>query len=81
MSRGPPGWTVHGPAHYSHSRSGLLPLPSARYARNSRLVAYLSVAYLLLVAYASLHPFANWRAPNVEATRFLFAGWPAYIIG
>ncbi len=59
----------------------MLPLPSARYARNSRLVAYLSVAYLLLVAYASLHPFANWRAPNDEATRFLFAGWPAYIIG
>ncbi|MEO8165733.1 MAG: VanZ family protein, partial [Betaproteobacteria bacterium] len=61
--------------------SGLIPSPSARYARSSKLVAYLSVAYLLLVAYASLYPFAGWRVPNDEATRFLFAGWPAYIVG
>ena len=60
--------------------SGSLPFPSARYARSSRLVAYLTVAYLLLVVYASLYPFAHWRAPNDEVTRFLFGGWPAYII-
>ncbi len=60
--------------------SGSLPFPSTRYARSSRLVAYLTVAYLLLVVYASLYPFADWRVPNDEATRFLFAGWPSYIV-
>ena len=60
--------------------SGSLPFPSSRYARTSRLVAYLAVAYLLLVVYASLYPFADWRAPNDEAARFLFAGWPSYIV-
>jgi VanZ family protein len=60
--------------------SGLLLSPPARYARNSKLVAYLTVAYLLLVAYASLYPFADWRAPNEEAARFLLAGWPAYVV-
>ena len=60
--------------------SGSLPFSFARYARSSRLVAYLTVAYLLLVAYASLYPFADWRVPNDEATRFLFAGWPPYIM-
>src|SRR5882724_9047227 len=60
--------------------SGSLPLPSARYARSSRLVAYLAVAYLLLMVYASLYPFSDWRVPNDEATRFLFAGWPSYIV-
>jgi VanZ family protein len=60
--------------------SGLFSLPPARYARNSKLVAYLAAAYLLLVLYASLYPFADWRVPNEEAARFLFAGWPAYII-
>ena len=54
--------------------------PSARYARSSRLVAYLTVAYLLLVVYASLYPFADWRVPNDDATLFLFAGWPPYIV-
>ena len=60
--------------------SGSLPFPSARYARSSRLVAYLTLAYLLLVVYASLYPFADWRVPNDEAARFLFAGWPSYIV-
>jgi VanZ family protein len=60
--------------------SGSRPFPSARYARSSRLVAYLAIAYLLLVVYASLYPFADWRVPNDEATRFLFAGWPSYIV-
>jgi VanZ family protein len=60
--------------------SGSLPFASARYARSSRLVAYLAVAYLLLVAYASLYPFSDWLAPNDEAARFLFAGWPSYIV-
>jgi len=60
--------------------SGSLPLLSARYARSSKLVAYLTVAYLLLVVYASLSPFTGWRVPNDEATRFLLAGWPSYIV-
>src|SRR5882672_6875514 len=60
--------------------SGSLPFPSARYARSSRLVAYLTVAYLLLVVYASLYPFTGWRVPNDEATRFLFPGWPSYVV-
>ena len=60
--------------------SGSLPFPSARYARSSRLVAYLTVAYLLLVVYASLYPFTDWRVPNDDATRFLFGGWPSYIV-
>jgi VanZ family protein len=60
--------------------SGSLPFPTARYARSSRLVAYLTIAYLLLVAYASLYPFTDWPVPNDEATRFLFAGWPSYVV-
>ena len=60
--------------------SSSLSFPSARYARSSRLVAYLTVAYLLLVVYASLYPFADWRVPNDDATHFLFAGWPPYIV-
>jgi VanZ family protein len=54
--------------------------PPARYARSSKLVAYLAVAYLLLVVYASLYPFADWRAPSDGAASFLFAGWPAYVV-
>ena len=66
--------------HCQHHMSGSLPFPSARYARSSRLVAYLTVAYLLLVVYASLYPFTDWRVPNDDATRFLFGGWPSYIV-
>ncbi len=54
--------------------------PSRRYARSSRLVSYLGLAYLLLVVYASLYPFAEWRVPNDDATQFLLAGWPSHII-
>ena len=60
--------------------SGSLAFPPARYARNSKLVAYLTVAYLLLVGYASLYPFSDWRIPSYEAARFLFAGWPPYML-
>ena len=60
--------------------SGSLPFPSTRYARNSKLVVYLAVAYLLLVVYASLYPFVGWRVPNADATRFLFTGWPSYVL-
>jgi VanZ family protein len=60
--------------------SGLHTPRSARYVRSSRLVGYLAVAYLVLVAYASLYPFTGWRVPNDEAARFLFAGWPSYVV-
>ena len=62
-----------------NNMSTSFPFVSRRYARSSRLVSYLSLAYLLLVVYASLYPFADWRVPNDDATQFLLAGWPSYI--
>lgn len=50
-----------------------------RYARSSTLVRYLAVAYLALVAHASLHPFSGWRVPAESATAFVFADWPFYV--
>lgn len=60
--------------------SGSLSFRSARYARNSRLVVYLALAYLALVVYASLYPFGGWRVPNDDVAKFLFGGWPSYVI-
>ncbi|NIO42185.1 MAG: hypothetical protein GTO41_19745 [Burkholderiales bacterium] len=48
------------------------------FARRSRLVGYLTVTYLALVVYTSLHPFSEWRAPAQEVRVFLTAPWPAY---
>ena len=48
------------------------------FARRSRLVGYLTVTYLVLVVYTSLHPFSEWRAPAEEVRVFLTAPWPAY---
>lgn len=48
------------------------------YARSSKLVRYLTVAYLLLVAYTSLYPFTGWHSPNEEVRAFLAADWPLY---
>lgn len=39
----------------------------------------LALAYLLIIVYASLQPFRNWRLPPEEIQRFLFAPWPRYI--
>jgi VanZ family protein len=66
------------PAHYKNM-SG--PFSSTtRYARRSKLVRYLAVAYPLLVAYASLYPFSGWRgAPAVAPTAFVLADWPLYV--
>jgi len=51
-----------------------------RYSRRSKLVRYLTVAYPLLVAYASLYPFSGWRgAPVEDATAFVLADWPFYV--
>jgi VanZ family protein len=39
----------------------------------------LAVAYLLVIAYASLQPFTGWWTPPEEIRRFLTAPWPRYI--
>ncbi|MBI2311470.1 MAG: VanZ family protein, partial [Betaproteobacteria bacterium] len=44
----------------------------------SGLPAYLALAYLLLIAYASLSPFGGWREPSQGALHFLTAPWPRY---
>ena len=44
-----------------------------------QLAWVLAVAYLLVVAYASLQPFQGWRAPPQEILRFLTAPWPRFI--
>ena len=44
----------------------------------SGLSAYLGLAYLLLIVYASLSPFSGWRDPTNDALQFLTASWPRY---
>jgi VanZ family protein len=44
-----------------------------------RLASSLAVAYLLVIAYASLQPFTGWWVPPQEIRHFLTAGWPRYI--
>jgi VanZ family protein len=46
--------------------------------RPFRLSIYLALAYLLLVAYASLWPLAGWRLPEREWLQFVTAPWPRY---
>ncbi len=58
--------------------SGLQHTHSGPFVRSSRLVAYLTVTYLVLVVYTSLHPFSQWRAPAQEVREFLIAPWPVY---
>jgi VanZ family protein len=53
-------------------------MQSGPFVRNSKLVGYLTVTYLVLVVYTSLHPFSQWRAPALEVRAFLTAPWPAY---
>ena len=49
------------------------PLPRA-----TLLPLYLALAYLVLIIYASLYPFANWRDLGLSPLAFLDAGWPRY---
>ena len=42
------------------------------------LARYLALAWLGLVVYASLHPFAGWRDTGVSPIAFLDGGWPRY---
>lgn len=41
----------------------------------------LAGAYALLVVYASLYPFTEWRNQEIAPWEFLFAGWPRYWTG
>jgi len=43
-----------------------------------RLSQYLALAYLVLIIYASLYPFANWRDLGVSPLEFIDAAWPRY---
>jgi len=45
----------------------------------ARLAWILALAYTLLVVYASLQPFGEWRRPSYEILHFLSAPWPRYI--
>ncbi|PKO36031.1 MAG: teicoplanin resistance protein VanZ [Betaproteobacteria bacterium HGW-Betaproteobacteria-6] len=42
------------------------------------LSRYLALAWVGLVVYASLHPFAGWRDTGVSPIAFLEGGWPRY---
>ena len=51
----------------------------ARSQGGAQLAWILVLAYLLVIAYASLQPFSGWRVPPEEIRRFLTAPWPPYI--
>lgn len=57
--------------------------PHTRHAHGSPrgfpLAWILALAYLLIIAYASLQPFRDWRFPPDEILRFLIAPWPRYV--
>lgn len=57
--------------------NGKRPLAARR--RGLHLAWLLAVAYLLVIAYASLQPFSGWWQPPPEFRRFLSAPWPPYI--
>jgi len=41
----------------------------------------LGQAYMALIVYASLYPFAGWRIQGIAPWEFLFSGWPRYWTG
>jgi VanZ family protein len=47
-------------------------------AQGSALVRQALAAYVLLVIYASLHPFSGWTDPGVPSFAWLTAPWPRY---
>ena len=47
--------------------------------RGARLAAYLALAYLLIIIYASLTPFTGWRDPGMDLWSFLSAPRSRYI--
>jgi len=55
-------------------------LPERDFSPHSVKLAWvLAAAYLLLIVYASLQPFRDWRSPPDEILHFLFAPWPRYV--
>jgi len=52
--------------------------PSQRFARRSAFVRYASIAYVAVVAYASLYPLSGWRTPSYEMLWVRLAEWPRY---
>lgn len=49
--------------------------------RRSTLAAISLAVYAGLVVYASLHPWAGWRAHGLSPFAFLDAPWPRYVTG
>lgn len=47
--------------------------------RGLHLAWILALAYTVLIVYASLQPFRDWRFPPPEILHFLSAPWPRYI--
>ena len=45
------------------------------------LARYLSLAWLGLVIYGSLHPFSGWRDTGISPFAFIEGGWPRYWTG
>ena len=45
------------------------------------LARYLLAAYVLLIAYASLHPLSGWRAHGASPFAYLLVPWPRWITG
>lgn len=55
-------------------------LPERGFSPHSVKLAWiLAAAYLLVIAYASLQPFRDWRFPPDEILNFLFAPWTRYV--
>src|SRR5690606_32062257 len=54
------------------------PEAPAPHAPHSLLPRYLTLAYVALIVYASLHPFSDWRDTGLSPFAFLDAGWPRY---
>ena len=50
----------------------------AAHKHASPLARYLLIGYVLLIAYASLHPFLDWYDPGVRPFTFLGSFWPRY---
>lgn len=44
----------------------------------TRLPLYLTLAYVVLIVYASLYPLENWRDLGVSPLAYLAAPWPRY---
>lgn len=65
------------------SKRSANPASQARHANGSpsglQLAWILALAYTLLIVYASLQPFRDWRLPPPEILHFLGAPWPRYI--